>query len=532
MSAPGTSLQPVSLLMCSHTLETETNDHTFVEDDGDDNHDVVVVDNDNHKNKDSLDDDQIYFHDIPRQENRLRSSIYAIDPCSRCIQDHICCPKNGRPTSSSHNTFIVSRATSTKQRAKSLTEILINFLFLSTLLNYLCFLNVVATQNQMYNEPTTNPNTFADAMTFITTVNLDWVSLSSTLPLAFGFVHNRRRQHWYRNNNLSYPSLVPSILVAATRASNDGNERDGEKVKEKEASNPRDNKVDQRSKHWIIVVDDEEDLRLAVGDYLYDKGYHVTACSDAPALLEICNMILLEQQSSARYNTKQQEQLKLENADDDRQTTSRLPDAIVSDVRMPGGPNGVELVKAIRSHPSDEFRTTPIVLLTAKAMTQDRIEGYKAGADVYLPKPFAPDELVSIVDNLIARREQRERAVAFAAATARVLNNDNKTNGRESRSTAHIPDLLALKQELEEIKGIMKQNAARVVQKTDVYLTDTERQVLELVCDGYTNAEIAAQRGVGIITINRMITKLFDETQTRTRTELVKWAVSTGYVSG
>ena len=44
-----------------------------------------------------------------------------------------------------------------------------------------------------------------------------------------------------------------------------------------------------RNKHWVIIADDEEDIRMAVGDYLYDQGYQVTACADADTLLEVCS---------------------------------------------------------------------------------------------------------------------------------------------------------------------------------------------------------------------------------------------------
>jgi hypothetical protein len=49
-----------------------------------------------------------------------------------------------------------------------------------------------------------------------------------------------------------------------------------------------DPKFVQRNKHWVIIVDDEEAIRMAVGNYLYDQGYQVTACADADALLEVC----------------------------------------------------------------------------------------------------------------------------------------------------------------------------------------------------------------------------------------------------
>jgi hypothetical protein len=49
-----------------------------------------------------------------------------------------------------------------------------------------------------------------------------------------------------------------------------------------------DPKFVQRNKYWVVIVDDEEAIRMAVGNYLYDQGYQVTACADADALLEVC----------------------------------------------------------------------------------------------------------------------------------------------------------------------------------------------------------------------------------------------------
>ena len=73
-------------------------------------------------------------------------------------------------------------------------------------------------------------------------------------------------------------------------------------------------------------------------------------------------------------------------------------DAIVLDVMMPGM-NGIEVLTRLRRN---NIRT-PIMMLTAKAQKDDRIEGFDAGADDYLPKPFEPDELISRVRAMLRR---------------------------------------------------------------------------------------------------------------------------------
>ena len=45
---------------------------------------------------------------------------------------------------------------------------------------------------------------------------------------------------------------------------------------------------ENRYSYWVVLVDDEISIRLAVGDYLYEQGYQVTACADAEAFLDIC----------------------------------------------------------------------------------------------------------------------------------------------------------------------------------------------------------------------------------------------------
>lgn len=235
----------------------------------------------------------------------------------------------------------------------------------------------------------------------------------------------------------------------------------------------QDPKFRKRNKQWIVLVDDEESIRQSVGQFLYEEGFQVTACADADAVLEVCR--------------KPTEKYALPVA----------PDAIVSDVRMPGK-NGLELVQILRH--DELLKTCPIVLLTAKTLTQDRVEGYQAGADVYLTKPFNPSELLSILDSLIARRAERTNRMT------------------------------EMRQELSSIKELLKQNGSKVVQKTGVYLTPTEREVLRLLSEGYTNAEIASERGVNVQNVIKMIQKMNNESGTRNRTELVKWGIVTGYL--
>jgi DNA-binding response OmpR family regulator len=249
------------------------------------------------------------------------------------------------------------------------------------------------------------------------------------------------------------------------------------------ASIIHDRKFLERNQHWIVFVDDEEAIRQSVGDFLYDSGYQITACSDANAVVEVC-------QAAATTATTTNGML------------PKIPSCIVSDIRMPGGPDGLELLQWIRA--SATFQRVPVILLTAKGLTEDRIAGYKAGADVYLPKPFYPQELLSSIDNVIQRRKEM------------------KGSGGA---------LIDLQQEMANLKLLLQQNSQRTVQQTDVYLTPASREILDLLCRGYTNAEIAEERKTSKHYVQKALKKIYLETGTSTRTELLKWAIQTGYVS-
>ena len=76
-------------------------------------------------------------------------------------------------------------------------------------------------------------------------------------------------------------------------------------------------------------------------------------------------------------------------------------DGLILDIMMPGM-SGLEVLKKIRQ----EGVRTPVLLLTAKSEIEDRIEGLDAGADDYLPKPFAMGELLARVRAMLRRREE------------------------------------------------------------------------------------------------------------------------------
>jgi two-component system OmpR family response regulator len=130
----------------------------------------------------------------------------------------------------------------------------------------------------------------------------------------------------------------------------------------------------------ILVVEDEEHLAIGIKFNLEAEGFRVTTVGDGQAALDALA------------------------------TSAPPPDLVVLDLMLPGM-SGYAVCEAIRGRGSD----VPVVMLTARTLVEDRIRGFDAGTDVYLQKPFDLDELISIVRNLLARRNRGARPQAAAA---------------------------------------------------------------------------------------------------------------------
>jgi two-component system phosphate regulon response regulator OmpR len=125
----------------------------------------------------------------------------------------------------------------------------------------------------------------------------------------------------------------------------------------------------------LLIVDDDERIRGLLQKYLMRNGFLVSAARDAAHARRLLSGLEF--------------------------------DLIVMDVMMPGE-DGISLTKALRQE-----LTTPILLLTARGETENRIAGLEAGADDYLSKPFEPKELLLRI-NAILRRMPEAVAVDTA----------------------------------------------------------------------------------------------------------------------
>lgn len=130
------------------------------------------------------------------------------------------------------------------------------------------------------------------------------------------------------------------------------------------------------------------------------------------------------------------------------------PDLVVLDIMMPG-PDGVEVSRQLRRDSE-----VPILLLTARGAVADKVAGLDAGADDYLVKPFAFDELLARIRVLLRRRQPREGEVLrFADLTL-------DTGSREVRRAGERLDLTA--QEFDLLELFMR-HPRQVLQRDAIY---------------------------------------------------------------
>jgi len=121
----------------------------------------------------------------------------------------------------------------------------------------------------------------------------------------------------------------------------------------------------------VLVVDDDARLRALLSRYLGEQGFRVSTAESAAQARE--RLRFLE------------------------------PDLLVLDVMMPGE-TGLDLTQSLRRQSAEQGRPDlPVLLLTARGAPEDRIAGFEAGADDYLPKPFDPRELVLRVRAMLRR---------------------------------------------------------------------------------------------------------------------------------
>jgi DNA-binding NarL/FixJ family response regulator len=198
----------------------------------------------------------------------------------------------------------------------------------------------------------------------------------------------------------------------------------------------------------LLLVDDDPNLILLVKDYLEFRGYAVITADNGVKALEILQ--------------------------------ETVPDMIICDVMMPEM-DGYAFVQHIRE--DTKLSWIPVLFLSAKGQSQDKVKGLKTGADVYMVKPFEPEELVAQVESSLRQASRIQRS------------SGKSDDGFE----LHVP--------------------------FDVELTPTEQKVVHYVAKGMANREIAEQLKVSQRTIESHVSNMLGKTGLHNRTELARWAM-------
>ncbi|MFS8905017.1 response regulator transcription factor [Synechococcus sp. O70.2] len=204
----------------------------------------------------------------------------------------------------------------------------------------------------------------------------------------------------------------------------------------------------------LLVVDDDPNLVLLVKDYLEFRGYEVVAASNGLEALEVMRRL--------------------------------TPDLIICDVMMPEM-DGYTFVQTLRSDRATDW--IPVIFLSARGQTADRVRGLNTGADAYLVKPFEPEELVAQVEATLKHTER-----------------------------------------LLQMQGAPVQPAIQL--DREVELTPTETKVLQYVARGMSNREIAEVMGVSQRTIESHVSNMLSKTGLHNRTALARWAIESGLGRG
>lgn len=211
----------------------------------------------------------------------------------------------------------------------------------------------------------------------------------------------------------------------------------------------------------VLVADDDLGTRLSISDYLEILGYTALTAEDGQKALELVS----------HYQ----------------------PHLIVTDITMPLL-DGYEFIRQVRRKPA--LRLLPVIFLTARTNTEERIRGYQLGCDAYLPKPFDLAELGAVVRNLLERSQLIESEWR------------SRLRSIESEVDLTLPERLEKK-------------------STSITLTLTgrEQDVLVVLAEGVSNMQIGDRLHLSPRTVEKYVSSLLRKTETSNRAELVRFAM-------
>ena len=224
----------------------------------------------------------------------------------------------------------------------------------------------------------------------------------------------------------------------------------------------------------ILVAEDDPAIQLSICDYLKLKGYSTIAADNGRQA-----RLMVE-----KYH----------------------PHLLISDIKMPYE-NGYKLIESIRKLP--QYRLLPVILLSEHSKTTERIQGYQAGCDMYLPKPFEMEELEAIIRNLLERSQIVHSELRFS-------------------QSSHYEVFNATRQDSQEL---LDKAVSRPQQLCDrLELTKRETEVLQLLIEGHSNLEIGRRLHLSHRTIEKYVSSLLRKSELNNRIELIRYAMQSKLV--
>jgi two-component system phosphate regulon response regulator OmpR len=225
-------------------------------------------------------------------------------------------------------------------------------------------------------------------------------------------------------------------------------------------------RLDEKAPH-ILVVDDDERIRTLLKRYLTENGYRTTITEGGDGARELLGAMDF--------------------------------DLLVIDVMMPGM-SGFDLTEKIRA-----ASNVPILLLTARGLPEDRIEGLERGADDYLSKPFEPRELLLRIAALLRRSRPvalDRSTLAFGECTFEPARGELRRNGDLVKLTSGELSLLrtlaAKPGEAISRTALAEQTATPMERSIDVQVTRLRKKIED---DPRTPIYLQTVRGIGYMLI-------------------------------
>jgi DNA-binding NarL/FixJ family response regulator len=226
----------------------------------------------------------------------------------------------------------------------------------------------------------------------------------------------------------------------------------------------------------ILVADDDFATRLSINDYLEILGYSVIAAENGKEALGLVEEF--------------------------------QPHLIVTDITMPEM-DGYEFVRRVRTRPA--FRLLPVIFLTERTSTEERIRGYQMGCDNFLAKPFELSELGVVIRSLL------DRYALIAQASSR--------SPEPEMMPKEAPSRVKDKGELDVLTQNSENGDRQSPDPNSPTLTQREREVLDLLTEGLSNIQIGSRLHLSHRTIEKHVSSLFRKTLSNNRAELVRFAM-------